>query len=247
MILEEIEETLDFSAMSKDSHREEILTTADDTTKKVNTTKIVDMIETDNTTETDVMDTTNDTGETKTHKCAEDPNIEQEIGHLKAQKKRGKATNFGNNRKRRSVRWEKTMVGSKEDGCSSGSKKVCTKNTDLENPPPSPGAARQETEPLGLLKRCQTAFNWDDFFYSFILGFLPTAWDVFSDLGIALQLKEEVDVETAGLSYLFVCLPGITPLFNLFSSKLSKQQHRLRSQLYLVQLHCRSSHTLLLA
>ena len=63
----------------------------------------------------------------------------------------------------------------------------------------------------------KAAFNWNDFFYSLILGFLPTAWDVFSDLKIASLLKEEFDVEAAGLSYLFVCLPGITTLFDLFT------------------------------
>ena len=126
--------------------------------------------------------------------------------------------NIGNNGGRRNVRWENT-VGSNEDGCTPGSSKGKTEDSDPENPARD---TEQETKPLGLLKSWKAAFNWDDFLYSLILGFLPTAWDVLSDLQIASQLKEEVDVETAGLSYLFVCLPGITLLFDLFSSRLTK-------------------------
>lgn len=56
----------------------------------------------------------------------------------------------------------------------------------------------------------RSQFNWDDFGYSLILGFAPTAWDVFSDLRIATQLAEEYgEIHSAGLSYLFVCLPGL--------------------------------------
>ena len=43
------------------------------------------------------------------------------------------------------------------------------------------------------------AFNWDDFAYNLIIGFLPTAWNVFSDLGIASYLKENAEVDSAGL------------------------------------------------
>ena len=77
-------------------------------------------------------------------------------------------------------------------------------------------------EPSSLLKRWQEAFTWDDFLYSLFVGFLPTAWDVLSDIMIASQLKEQVDKETAGLSYLFVCAPGITLLFDLVSRNFTK-------------------------
>ena len=42
-----------------------------------------------------------------------------------------------------------------------------------------------EEEVEAELTGWREAFNWDDFAYNLILGFLPTAWDVFSDLGIA--------------------------------------------------------------
>ena len=77
-------------------------------------------------------------------------------------------------------------------------------------------------EPSSLLKSWQEAFTWDDFLYSLFVGFLPTAWDVLSDILIASQLKDQVDKETAGLSYLFVCAPGITLLFDLFSRNFTK-------------------------
>ena len=68
-------------------------------------------------------------------------------------------------------------------------------------------------------------FNWDDFGYSLILGFAPTTWDVISDLIIASQLEDdEKDDERrnlAGLSYLFVCLPGLYMLNETLSEVLS--------------------------
>ena len=79
-------------------------------------------------------------------------------------------------------------------------------------------------------------FNWDDFGYSLILGFAPTAWDVYSDLTIANQLcgvecedrilvhpqdTESGDPISAGLSYLFICFPGIYMFSEAFNDKLS--------------------------
>ena len=64
-------------------------------------------------------------------------------------------------------------------------------------------------------------FNWDDFAYNLILGFLPTAWDVFSDLGIASYLKANAEVDSAGLSYLFICFPGLHMSLDLLIRRLS--------------------------
>ena len=63
----------------------------------------------------------------------------------------------------------------------------------------------QEEVGVELSISWREAFNWDDFAYNLILGFLPTAWDVFSDLGIASYLKANAEVDSAGLSYLFIC------------------------------------------
>ena len=80
-------------------------------------------------------------------------------------------------------------------------------------------------------------FNWDDFGYSLILGFAPTAWDVYSDLTIANQLcgveceeriwvqpqdtEKEGDPISAGLSYLFICFPGLYMFSEALNDKLS--------------------------
>ena len=206
VILEENEETMDLSSMSKDSFGEEMLNETGDKT------------ETDDTTDGMGENIVFDKDETKIKNIVE----ERDIGERMTDE-----GNIVNNAERRIVRW-RNVEGSSEDGCSSCSIGGISKDTDPENPPLSPirlvtRGTDQETEPLGLLESCKAAFNWDDFFYSLILGFLPTAWDVFSDLRIASVLKEEVNVEAAGLSYIFVCLPGTTLLFNLFfSTRLAK-------------------------
>ena len=67
-----------------------------------------------------------------------------------------------------------------------------------------------------------SVFNWDDFGYSLILGFAPTAWDVYSDLTIANYLTSRGDSISAGLSYLFICFPGLNVLSEILTEKLSR-------------------------
>ena len=55
----------------------------------------------------------------------------------------------------------------------------------------------------------KSVFNWDDFGYCLISGFAPTAWDVISDINVAFYLESTGDVTSAGLIYMFVCLPGL--------------------------------------
>ena len=108
-------------------------------------------------------------------------------------------------------------------GCSSG---YCDKRSQPETSPIGPIAPMAPIAPT----RCQHStgsvmvdiedmvvedlpptqswsrlFNWDDFGYSLILGFAPTAWDVYSDLTIAEELRKSGDSISAGLSYLFIC------------------------------------------
>ena len=64
-------------------------------------------------------------------------------------------------------------------------------------------------------------FNWDDFGYSLILGFAPTAWDVYSDLKIADQLEDNGESYSAGLSFLFICFPGLYLFNEVLTEKLS--------------------------
>ena len=73
----------------------------------------------------------------------------------------------------------------------------------------------------GIICGWRGAFNWDDFAYNLILGFLPTAWDVLSDLQVASHLKVNAEVDSAGLSYLFICFPGLHLSLDLLTRRLS--------------------------
>ena len=79
----------------------------------------------------------------------------------------------------------------------------------------------EEEEVEAELNDWREAFNWDDFAYNLVLGFLPTACDVFSDLRIAFHLRENAEVDSAGLSYLFICFPGLHMSLDLFTRRLS--------------------------
>ena len=64
---------------------------------------------------------------------------------------------------------------------------------------------------------------WQDFAYNLLLSFLPTAWDVISDLRTAEQLKDDEEtVGFAGLSFLFICFPGLYLILDLVTQKLSE-------------------------
>ena len=83
-----------------------------------------------------------------------------------------------------------------------------------------------------VVDECRESFNWNDFFYSLISGFLPTAWDVYTDISLGLKLEKQEDVYTAGLCWMFVCLP---PVF-LIIEKLAKKKHSTWVQLLLLGL-----------
>ena len=58
-------------------------------------------------------------------------------------------------------------------------------------------------------KETKGHFNWDDFFFNLIFGLAPTAWDMYTDLELASHLLDSENAHTAGLCYVFICLPGI--------------------------------------
>ena len=64
-------------------------------------------------------------------------------------------------------------------------------------------------------------FDLENFAYNLLLGFLPTVWDVVSDLRTAKTLEESEECSLAGLSFLFVCLPGYYLLMDLLQQKIS--------------------------
>ena len=61
----------------------------------------------------------------------------------------------------------------------------------------------------------------ENFAYNLLLGFLPTVWDVVSDLRTAKTLEDSEERSLAGLSFLFVCLPGYYLLMDLLQQKIS--------------------------
>ena len=66
-----------------------------------------------------------------------------------------------------------------------------------------------DTESTSTLVIWVAVFNWDDFCYALILGFLPTTWDVLSDLNFGDSLVSQGEDGMAGLCYLVICLPSI--------------------------------------
>ena len=68
---------------------------------------------------------------------------------------------------------------------------------------------------------CRDAFNKHDFLYAFIFGFLPTAWDVYTDISLGSTLEAQEDIHSAGLCWMFVCLP---PCFLCIEMAVSKKR-----------------------
>ena len=58
------------------------------------------------------------------------------------------------------------------------------------------------------MERWKAHWNWNDFFYNLILDLAPASWDIITDLIFAGAL-EIVDIHSAGLSYMFICLPFV--------------------------------------
>ena len=113
-------------------------------------------------------------------------------------------------------------------GCSSGDESQPEtfrpiSETRFEHPTGSVVADIEDVvENLAPNQSWASLFNWDDFGYSLILGFAPTAWDVYSDLTIADELaQKERDTISAGLSYLFICFPGLYMFNEALTEKLS--------------------------
>ena len=50
---------------------------------------------------------------------------------------------------------------------------------------------------------CQNAFNKHDFLYAFIFGFLPTAWDVYTDISLGSKLEAQEDIYSTWLCWMW--------------------------------------------
>ena len=72
-----------------------------------------------------------------------------------------------------------------------------------------------------IYEDCRNSFNKHDLLYAFIFGFLPTAWDVYTDISLGSTLEAQEDIYTAGLCWSFVCLP---PCFLCIEMAVSKKR-----------------------
>ena len=74
-----------------------------------------------------------------------------------------------------------------------------------------------------ILSQIHENFTWDNFYYAFFFGLLPTAWDISTDIQFGMSQEAEREETTAGFCYMFICLP---PIFGLlipaFSRRLQK-------------------------
>ena len=66
-------------------------------------------------------------------------------------------------------------------------------------------------------------FKWENFFYAFFFGLLPTAWDVSTDILFGLSQESQGEETTAGFGYMFICLPAIFTLIPAVVSRVHKK------------------------
>ena len=82
----------------------------------------------------------------------------------------------------------------------------------------------EEQTAFALLAEIRQSFTWGKFFFAFFLGFLPTAWDVFTDIEFGMNQEMMGEETSAGLCYMFICLPPIfTVLLPALVSMVLKQ------------------------
>ena len=93
--------------------------------------------------------------------------------------------------------------------------------------------ARQEPEPepgpeqgVPIFSQIKQNFKWDNFYYAFFFGLLPTVWDIWSDIEFGLSQEEEGEETTAGFCYIFICLPPIFGPLPAVISRLQKEWGR---------------------
>ena len=69
-------------------------------------------------------------------------------------------------------------------------------------------------------------FTWDNFYYAFFFGLLPTAWDILTDFLFGVSQENEGEETTAGFCYMFICLPAIFSILSAVVSRVYKEWGR---------------------
>ena len=68
----------------------------------------------------------------------------------------------------------------------------------------------------GFFRQAWESFNWDDFFYSLLLGLVPSTLDIVTDLRFASVLdKGKGSLTAAGLAYAIIIMPSIDFTFSM--------------------------------
>ena len=83
----------------------------------------------------------------------------------------------------------------------------------------SAGEAQPRVETWTWLAHWRSHWDWNDFLYNLLLDLAPATWDTITDLLFA-KFLETVDVTSAALSYLSICLPALW----LLAVRVSKQK-----------------------
>ena len=87
----------------------------------------------------------------------------------------------------------------------------------------TPASATGPVDIIEMWLVAKESFNWSDFFYMFILGLLPTAWDVHTDMWMGEEFTRKGDLFLAGTCYFFVNLPMIALMRDMLEKCFSKR------------------------
>ena len=83
--------------------------------------------------------------------------------------------------------------------------------------------APEEGQSKPILNQIRENFKWDNFNYALFFGLLPTAWDILSDYKFGTSQEAEGEETTAGLCYMFICMPTILSIHSAIASRASKE------------------------
>ena len=76
-----------------------------------------------------------------------------------------------------------------------------------------------QEQSIPILGQISQNFTWENFYYAFFFGLLPTAWDISTDLQFGVSQEDQGEETTAGFCYMFICLPAIFSLIPAFVSR----------------------------
>ena len=74
-----------------------------------------------------------------------------------------------------------------------------------------------------ILSQIDQNFKWENFYYAFFFGLLPTAWDISTDIQFGLSQESQGEETTAGFGYMFICLPAIFSLIPAVVTRVQKE------------------------